>query len=169
MKKTSTIVYMALFISLNIIFARFLSIQTPIIRIGFGFLPTALCAIMFGPLIGGITGAVADILGMVIFPKGAYFPGFTLSAFIGGVIYGVILHKKKISLLRSALAVALIIVFVDTIMNTIWLSMITGKAALGLLIPRFIKNLIMFPIQSGLVYVMWKYFSRVPSFIKITE
>lgn len=161
MKKTSTIIYMALFIAIDIVFTRFLSIQTPIIRIGFGFLPISLCAIMFGPLVGGITGAIADILGMIIFPKGAYFPGFTASAFIGGAIYGLILHKKQISVLRISIAVTLIVVSVDSILNTYWLSIITGNAASALLIPRLIKNTVMLPIQTTLIYTMWKLLSKL--------
>ncbi|KYH28601.1 MULTISPECIES: folate family ECF transporter S component [Clostridium] len=161
MKNTSTIVYMALFIALDVVFTRFLSIQTPIIRIGFGFLPISLCSIMFGPIIGGITGAVADIVGMVIFPSGAYFPGFTLSAFVSGTIYGLVLHKKQISAVRILIAVALIIILVDSIMNTYWLSIITGKAAMALLMPRVIKNLIMFPIQTILIYTMWKFSDKL--------
>ena len=161
LKNTSTIVYMALFIALDVVFTRFLSIQTPIIRIGFGFLPISLCSIMFGPIIGGITGAVADIVGMVIFPSGAYFPGFTLSAFVSGTIYGLVLHKKQISAVRILIAVALIIILVDSIMNTYWLSIITGKAAMALLMPRVIKNLIMFPIQTILIYTMWKFSDKL--------
>lgn len=161
LKNTSTIVYMALFIALDVVFTRFLSIQTPIIRIGFGFLPISLCSIMFGPIIGGITGAVADIVGMVIFPSGAYFPGFTLSAFVSGTIYGLVLHKKQISAVRILIAVALIIILVDSIMNTYWLSIITGKAAMALLMPRVIKNLIMIPIQTILIYTMWKFSDKL--------
>ena len=161
LKNTSTIVYMALFIALDVVFTRFVSIQTPIIRIGFGFLPISLCSIMFGPIIGGITGAVADIVGMVIFPSGAYFPGFTLSAFVSGTIYGLVLHKKQISAVRILIAVALIIILVDSIMNTYWLSIITGKAAMALLMPRVIKNLIMIPIQTILIYTMWKFSDKL--------
>lgn len=169
LKKTDTMVYMALFIALDIVFTRFLSIQTPIIRIGFGFLPISLCAIMFGPIVGGAAGAIADILGMAIFPKGAYFPGFTVSAFIAGAIYGLVLHKKQISILRSSLAVALIIVIVDSILNTYWLSIITGKAAGALLMPRLIKNAIMFPIQTTLIYTVWKLFSKLELTSKIKK
>lgn len=161
MKSTKTIIYMALFIALDIIFTRFLSIQTPIIRIGFGFLPVSLSAIMFGPIIGGITGAVADILGMIIFPKGAYFPGFTLSAFLSGVIYGLILFRKQVSAFRISIAVALIVIFIDSVLNTYWLSIITGKGAMALIVPRLIKNAVMFPIEAITIFTVWKIVSKL--------
>ena len=43
---------------------------------------------MYGPLSAGVAYALGDLLGMMIFPNGSYFPGFTLTAFLTGVIYG---------------------------------------------------------------------------------
>lgn len=169
MKNTKTIIYMALFIALDIVFTRFLSIQTPIIRVGFGFLPLSLSAIMFGPIVGGITGAVADILGMIIFPTGAYFPGFTISAFLSGAIYGLILFKKQVSAFRITIAVALIVIFVDSILNTYWLSIITGKAAMALIVPRLIKNAAMFPVEAITIYTVWKIVSKLEFVTKIQK
>ncbi len=157
MSKTRTIAFVGLLVSMEIILTRFMSFQTPIVRVGFGFIPIAFSAIMFGPLIGGLTGAIADITGMMIFPAGAYFPGFTLSAFLGGVIYGLFLHRKQITLLNVALCVLVITLVVDLGLNTLWLSMITGKAAMVLLIPRLYKSALMFPIQTATIYVLWKY------------
>ncbi|HOE57609.1 MAG TPA: folate family ECF transporter S component, partial [Bacillota bacterium] len=65
MSNTKTISFVGLLISMEIIFTRFLALQTPIIRIGFGFIPIAFSGIMFGPVIGGLTAAIADILGML--------------------------------------------------------------------------------------------------------
>jgi ECF transporter S component (folate family) len=158
MKNTRVVILMGLLIALEIVLTRFLGIQpTPTLRIGFGFIAISLSAIMFGPILGGITAVVADILGMVLFPKGAYFPGFTLSAFLGGAIYGLYLYKKPKSILRITLAVLTIIVFVDLGLNTLWLSMITGKAALAIITPRIVKSVIMLPIQTVIIYVLWKY------------
>lgn len=157
MNRTRTIAFVGLLVAMEIIFTRFLSFQTPIIRIGFGFIPIAFSAILFGPVVGGLTGAISDVIGMLIFPAGAYFPGFTLSAFLGGVIYGLFLHKKQVTVINVALSVLVITLFVDLGLNTLWLSMITGKAAFVLLIPRLYKSAIMLPIQATTIFVLWKY------------
>ena len=157
MSKTKTIAFVGLLVAIEIIFTRFLSFQTPIIRIGFGFIPIAFSAILFGPVIGGLTGALADVVGMIIFPKSAYFPGFTLSAFLGGAIYGLFLYKKQVTVFNVTISVLLITLFVDLGLNTLWLSMITGKAALALLIPRIYKSAIMLPVQIAAIHVLWKY------------
>jgi len=157
MSRTRTIAFVGLLVSMEIIFTRFLSFQTPIVRIGFGFIPIAFSAILFGPLIGGLTGAIADIVGMMIFPAGAYFPGFTLSAFLGGAIYGLLLHRRQVTVLNVTLSVLLITLFVDLGLNTLWLSIITGKAALVLLVPRLYKSAAMLPVQTATIYILWKY------------
>ncbi len=157
MNRTRTIAFVGLLVAMEIIFTRFLSFQTPIIRIGFGFIPIAFSAILFGPVVGGLTGAISDVIGMLIFPAGAYFPGFTLSAFLGGVIYGLFLHKRQVTVINVALSVLVITLFVDLGLNTLWLSMITGKAAFVLLIPRLYKSAIMLPIQTAAIFVLWKY------------
>ena len=157
MSKTKTIAFVGLLVAIEIIFTRFLSFQTPIIRIGFGFIPIAFSAIMFGPAIGGLTAAIADVVGMMIFPKSAYFPGFTLSAFLSGAIYGIFLYRKPVTVLNVSISVLLITLLVDIGLNTLWLSMITGKAALVLLIPRVYKSLLMLPVQIAAIQVLWKY------------
>lgn len=161
MNKTNKIVYMAILIALEIIITRFLSIQTPILRIGFGFIPLALGGAMLGPVLAGTMAASADILRMFLFPSGfPYFPGFTLSAFVAGAIYGLLLYKRQVSILRTALAVALIIIFVDLFMNTYWLTMTTGKAASVLIGTRITKSIIMFPIQTTIIYTVIKLIDR---------
>src|SRR3712207_6616484 len=94
MGNTKKMVMIGSFIAIEIILTRFLSIQTPIIRFGFGFIPLSFSAMLFGPAAGAITGALAEIMGMMLFPKGAYFPGFTVSAALSGAIYGMYFYKK---------------------------------------------------------------------------
>jgi len=93
----------------------------------------------------------------MVFPKGAYFPGFTLSAFLSGAIYGLFLYKKPVTIVNVAKSVLLITILVDLGLNTLWLSMITGNAAAALLIPRIYKSAIMLPIQTGTIHILWKY------------
>ncbi|EPR09228.1 folate family ECF transporter S component [Ruminiclostridium papyrosolvens] len=147
----------SLFIAIEIITTRFLSIQTPINRISLDFIPLALSAIILGPYTAGVTAAIADIFGMLIFPKGgAYFPGFTLSAFVSGFLYGFILYQKKITIKRCFFAVLTVIISTSLVLNTIWLVIITNKAAFAILSARIVKDLIMLPIQTFFIYYVWR-------------
>lgn len=156
MKKTKIIVFTGLFIALNVVLDRFLSIQTDIVRISLGFLPIALTGYLFGPVAGGLAGALSDIVGMIVFPKGAYFPGFTLTGLIGGAAYGLILNKKPVSILRVTAVVLAVAAVCDLGLNTFWLYIITGKAAFAIFVPRLVKTAIMIPIQVFLVYSVSK-------------
>jgi Predicted membrane protein len=165
MNKTRSVVFMGLLIAMEVILTRYLSIETPIVRIGFGFLPAVISCIMFGPLPGGIMGALSDIIGMIVFPKGAYFPGFTLSAFLSGVIYGFILYKKPVSFIRISIAVLIVTVFVDLGLNTLWLTMIMNKAAAAIIAPRLLNSVAMLPVKVISVKTVWQVLSRVPDLI----
>lgn len=160
---TTRLVIMAFLIALEIILTRFCSIQTPIVRIGFGFLPVAMMGIMFGPIWAAVGYAVGDILGMLIFPTAAYFPGFTLTAFLTGLVFGLFLHNKEITI-KSVLPASLIVIFgMNLILDTLWLSILMGDAFLALMPARILKCAIMLPIQLILIPLVWnKIVSKIP-------
>ena len=156
MKKTHVLVFVGILIATEIVLTRYCAIQTDIVRIGFGFIPIVLSAMLFGPVIGGTTAMLADILGMMIFPRGAYFPGFTFSALVGGVIYGLVLYNKPKTILRIFLAVLLVTVIRDLGLNTLWLSILSHKAVNIIMVPRILKSLFMLVVQVLIIPVVWR-------------
>ena len=159
---TSQLVVMAFLIALEIILTRFLSIQLPIARIGFGFLPVAITAIMFGPFWAAACYAAGDILGMMIFPTNQYFIGFTLSAILTGILYGLLLHNKKIDYKRSFCAAFVVLGTITLILNTFWLQILMGKGFLVILPTRIAEALLMLVVQTFTIPFMWnKVFSKL--------
>jgi ECF transporter S component (folate family) len=154
--KTKTVVFAAIFIALTIILTHIFAIQTTFIRIDFGFLAIATFSMLFGPLWGAIAAAVADVVGCAIFSSGVFFPGFTLSAFTSGIIYGFFFYNKSISLTRVILASITILLCVDIAMNTLWLAILYHKAVSIFIAGRLIKCTVMFPIQVILIYSLHK-------------
>ncbi|WP_371367759.1 Folate transporter FolT [Sporomusa rhizae] len=153
---TNTLVFSAIFISLIIMFTNVFAIQTPFIRISLSFLPIVMCSILLGPLLGGIVAAIADVLGCMFFSPGLFFPGFTLSSFVSGMIYGYFLHNKKITLQRISLASVIVLLLVDLSLNTLWLSILYQKAGNLFLFGRVLKSLVLLPIQIGTIYAVSK-------------
>ena len=88
---TRTLTLTALLTALEIVLSRFLSISAWNTKIGFAFVPVVIAALLLGPVWAGIAAALADFLGAVLFPVGPYFPGFTLTAFLMGAVYGLFL------------------------------------------------------------------------------
>lgn len=152
---TYQLIVMAFLIALEIIFTRFLSIQLPIARIGFGFLPVAVTAIMFGPIKAGICYAIGDVLGMLLFPSAAYFPGFTLSAFITGILYGIILYGHKVTGKRAFFAAFCVLLTITVFLNTFWLYLIMGKGFWALIPTRLAEAGLMLVVQTVTIPLVW--------------
>ena len=99
---TASLVKAALLAAISIVLTRVFSIMIPLggmpaLRIGFGTLPIMISGMLFGPLIGALTGVVADLIGVMLNPMGGtFFPGFTLSAAMNGLIAGLLFHTFKI-------------------------------------------------------------------------
>ena len=161
------LIQISLLIAIEVILTRFCSIQTPIVRIGFGFLPIAIIAMMYGPLSAGIAYAIGDLLGMALFPSGSFFPGFTLTAFLTGVTYGLFLYNKPKTwprIIGSALTVCLVL---NLGLDTYWLSILMGKGYLALLPMRIMKAALMIPVQTLIIGIIWK--KVVIRFVKISH
>ena len=72
---TRNLILMAALIAMQIILARFLSIQaSDILRISFESVPIVLAGMWLGPLSGAIVALIADILGTVLSGYGIWFP-----------------------------------------------------------------------------------------------
>jgi len=156
MKNIKKIVFLALLIALEVVLTRFLSITTPIVRIGFGFLPIALAGIFLGPVYGMLAGALSDLLGFFLFPQGTYFPGFTLTAALRGLIFGLVHTGRKVTFNRTFISSALTTIICDLFLNTIWLHLLYGNAYALMLVPRLIKAGLMIPISMFLILASWK-------------
>jgi ECF transporter S component (folate family) len=154
--KTTDLVVMAFLMTIEIILTRFFRIQTPVVRIGFGFLPMSIMAILYGPFWAGLTYAACDLIGMMLLPAGAFFPGFTLTALLTGLIYGFAFHNKTITWVR-VLAVSVVIgIFCNLILDTIWVYMLYGQALRVLLPMRLIRVGITIPLQTILISFVWR-------------
>lgn len=136
--------------------------QLPFLRIGIAFIPEMVCASFFGPIPAMILGASSDVLGyfLGLSGPGNFFPGFTLTALLAGLIYGSLLYRKPAGLLRFTIAKAVVNVFLNIGLNTLWLSMLQGKGYLALLPARVIKNLMMLPIEIALAFLVVSFLQK---------
>ncbi len=155
MKKINTrmIVYLGVLVALEIVLNRFLSINAWNIKIGFAFVPVAVAAILFGPIPAAIVAALGDFLGAILFPIGPYFPGFTLTAALMGVVKGLLLHKEQ-TLPRIGIAVAIDQLILSFLLNSLWISILYGSPFVPLLGTRIIQCAILVPVQFVVILVI---------------
>ncbi len=130
------------------------------IRIGFSGLPNQVIDYLFGPAVGAIFGAALDIIKWFLQPSGDFFPGFTISAALGGIIYGFAFYKKNITVPRVLIAQLIVKIFVNIGLNSLWLKMLYDQAIIALLPGRILSNAIMLPIDTFITYVMLKAVDR---------
>ena len=150
----------SLLIALEVVLSRFLSISAWNTKIGFAFVPVVLAALLLGPLWAGIVGALADFLGALLFPIGAYFPGFTLTAFLMGLCYGLFLYKKQ-GFGRIVLAVAVHQLVLSLLLNTLWISLLYGSPYAPLLLSRLPQCAILAAVQLALIPVLVRLLPRL--------
>ncbi len=123
----------ALLTAVAVVANRFLSINLPTMSIGVTFVPLMLCGMLFGPLWGGVCGALTDFIGATLFPFGPYFPGFTAVAFLSGVLFGLCgKAADKISgNIRFVFLSSAILIFKEAVcsllLNTLWISLLYGN------------------------------------------
>lgn len=158
--KTKKLILSALMITISIVFSRFLSIKTPILSITFNFVPIMLSAIWLGPKYSSIIAGIADLIGAILFPFGEFFIGFTISAILMGLIYGLVLYKKQGECSKTELVIRLIIastlvtLIVHVLLNTLWLVIMYDKAFIVLISTRIVKELVMIPIQVITMFIL---------------
>lgn len=121
---------------------------TQLIEIRFAVLPVTIAAYLFGPVVGGAVGLVSDIGGYILRPTGPFFPGFTLTSVITGVIFGFMLYKHKPTLLRIFTAEVVYTVVCGMLLNSLWLSMLYGNGFIPVLTARIVKELVMIPVNT---------------------
>ncbi len=150
------LVFSALLVASSVVFTRFLGFMAfgGAVRISFGGLPIALAGALLGPFWGGMTGMVADLLGATLFPQGAYFPGFTLTSTLLGVIPGIVLYSRKPSMKWIALSCLLSAVICSLVLNTFWLTILLKKGFLVLLPTRTVSALTIATIEAVLLKVL---------------
>ncbi len=143
---TKQLVLTAILIAMQVVLSRFLAINLPILKIGFSFVPIMLAAYFLGPVGSIIVATVSDLVGSLAFPTGPFFPGFTLTAVVSGLIFGIIFYKKCPTL-KIIVGVIAHEVICGLLLNTLWLSILYSNAFSVLIATRVWQILAMIVVE----------------------
>lgn len=147
LKSLKRLVFAALMCALSIVVGAFYVAVGDNLRVYFTFFITAVGCAVYGPVMGMLVAAVTDTLNFVLFPSGAYFPGYLLSEIVAALIYGLFLYRRKITVLRLFGAKFLVNYLVNVGLGCLWSQMLYGKGYLYYLVKSLIKNSLLLPLE----------------------
>lgn len=163
MSKLKKVILSGILLALLIVLNRFVSIKTQLLVIDLTFIPLMMGSIWLGPKYTTLIAVLGDFLGAMLFPFGAYFPGFTVSAGLVGLIYGIFLYKKqgkemtnKQFIIRLIISNLLVLGVVRIFITSLWLKILYGQAFWVIVSTRVLTQVIMFPICVVTIFFLEK-------------
>ena len=99
--------------------------------------------------------AVSDTLGALLFPSGPYFFLFIFTEIAGSLVFALFFYRTRISVTKVILSRFCTNFFVNIVLQTpimyLYYQMMLGKTYKIFNLPRMIKNLVLFPVESLLL------------------
>ncbi len=165
LKNTKALIFAALMIALRIALKSVSIYIAADLRISIEFLVNALGAMVFGPVVAIAGAAVSDTLGALLFPSGPYFFPFIFTEIAGSMVFALFFYRTRISVTKVILSRFCTNFFVNIVLQTpimaLYYQMMLGKTYKILNLPRMIKNLVLFPIESLLLVLFLR--ALIPS------
>ena len=160
---TRALVLAAIFSAMNIILTRagVIMLFGGLVRLSFGKIPLILSGLFLGPLAGAFAGLVGDVLGVIINSHGApmIHPGFTLSSVLTGAVPGIIVilsRRKRSSLFNVITSNIIVLILVNLLLDTLWLSQMYGNPYTVVFQTRLIPHIIIAAINIVVTYPLLK-------------
>lgn len=157
---TRSIAALGVLLAAEIVLTRFVSFTTWNTRIGFGFVPVVLAALLFGPVHAALVAGMGDFVGAILFPVGPYFPGFTLTAVLTGLVFGFFLGRAN-RLLGTLAAVAVVQFVLGLFLNTFWIHLLYSSPFLPLLATRLVQAVVLSVVQVVTIQALYPLADRL--------
>lgn len=168
-KNVHVLVGVGFFFALNIVLNLVGSIQiSNEIKVGFASVATAASCYLYGPVPNLLVAPLLDFINFIIKPVGAYYPIFIISTVVTALIFSIVFYgQEKISFVRVIIARLGYDVIVSLFLNSLFTSMLWGTPFWTIVMPKLVKNLITFPIQIVILYLVLKACTQLKSRIHI--
>ncbi len=156
-RKPRTLVFSALMVAACVALSYLRSIPVVNnIRVSWGFLARALCALVGGPVNALVFGFVEDTVSYLMNPTGGYNPFYIFTTMLGVLTYSLFLYRAQVTVLRvflAKLATNIQNVFIGGLGTYLWYS--GGKGYGAIVAASAVKNAIMLPIQTVMLAALF--------------
>lgn len=173
LKDTRMLVFTALMIAVRIAMKPLSFPIAPGLYVNTAFLANALGAMVYGPVVAGLSACITDVLGYIVAPQGGvFFLPFMLTEIAGSMIFALFLYRAKVTPIRVLLSRFCICFFVNIVLQTpiyMWYYSIfmAGKTYM-LTIPGILKNLFLFPIEAVILTIFLRFMQPITFRMKLT-
>ena len=155
--KPRTLVFSALMVAACVALSYLKSVPVVNnIRVSWGFLARALCALVGGPVNALAFGFVEDTVGYLMNPTGGYNPFYIFTTMLGVFTYALFLYRAEVTVLRvflAKLATNVQNVFIGGLGTWLWYS--GGKGYWPIVGASAIKNAVMLPVQTVMLAALF--------------
>lgn len=125
------------------------------LKIYFSFLVISLGCYVYGPAVGILVGFANDTLGFLISSFGEpYFPGYLITAMLSGLIYGTLLYRQRITVLRLVVVRLVINYGSNVLLGSVWKAMLYGKGYYYYFTTGLVKNTTLLPVEVVLTLLV---------------
>lgn len=116
---------------------------------------------LLGPVFGGLIGALTDLIAFLIRPLGGYFPLFTITNALMGILPSLFFLKKhrKFGFVKILLVTLLTQTICSFVLNTLTLIMLGMPPAVAWF--RAISTFILVPVYSVMIFLLAKYTAKL--------
>ncbi|MGI6152545.1 MAG: folate family ECF transporter S component [Christensenellaceae bacterium] len=161
-KNLRKLIYCALLIAIGFVLS-YISGYFATFKITLGPVAVMLAGALLGPVYGGITGAAVDILTLFYKQTGAYFPGFTLTMALYGILSAIFFYKKdNPGNVKTVLYILIIQTVCSALLNTLFISYISGTPFWTLFITtRIIPTYASFAVYAVVMCLLLKYRNKM--------
>ena len=155
---TRTLVFLGLLVAMHIVVVRLVVIDLGSYRITIGSVCTILAGLWFGPVAGGVSGLISDVLGCIL--KGyAINPLITVAAILWGVIPALMRPLMTGSKVKKTgmlwLSVVVTSILATLVFTTAGLVLLLGYNFYAIMPGRIVQWAIMTPIYCVLTSVLY--------------
>ncbi len=157
------IILTAILIALNVILERLLAYSVWNQTISLGFVVVAFAAAFLGTPYAVAVAGFGDIIGSILLPFGAYFPGFTATNCIYGLILAEFIYKNATPL-NCVLSVVVTKIVCSLTLNTLWVSILYRSgvdAFLPVLITRLPQAALMTAVEIVVLIFVFSTKSKI--------
>ena len=103
-----------------------------------------------------ICGFCADIISFMLFPTGAFFFGYTLSAMLGAFIFGLFLWDTRITVVKLVFSRVMISGLINILLGSVWTTLLYSKGFWFYVTKSAIKNIALLPFEIFICIVLFR-------------